>query len=76
MTVFDLKRGEFAEITDITLSGGAKSRLSAIGVVKGAKICALSFSLFKSSVLISCGAVRVGIRKKYAQQISCEKVSV
>ena len=69
MTVFDLKKGEVAKIEKINIEGGARERLSALGIKEGEKIEVLSFSLFRSSVLLSIGAVRVGIRKSLATKI-------
>lgn len=69
MTVFDLKKGDKAKVTAIKLDGGAAARLSALGLKNGTCIQILSFSLFKSAVLISFGAVRVGIRKSLAQKL-------
>lgn len=73
MSVFDLCAGDCAYITDCNLGGSALSRLASLGIVKGKKITVLSFSLFKSSVLIGCGAVRLGIRKSLAVKIGVEK---
>ena len=73
MTVFDLKRGESARITAIKLDGGAAARLSALGLKTGTHVQVLSFSLFKSAVLLSFGAVRVGIRKALAQKLEVQK---
>lgn len=69
MTVFDLKRGEKAKIEKINIEGGARSRLFSLGVKEGGEIEVLSFSLFRSSVLLMAGAVRVGIRKSLANKI-------
>lgn len=69
MTVFNLKKGEIAIIERMNIEGGARSRLSALGIKEGEKIEVLSFSLFRSSVLIMAGAVRVGIRKSLASKI-------
>lgn len=69
MTVFDLKQGDTAEISRINIAGGARARLGALGIKEGERIEVLSFSLFKSSVLIACGAVRLGVRKAFAQKI-------
>ena len=69
MTVFDLKRGERAKIEKINIEGGARSRLFSLGVKEGEEIEVLSFSLFRSSVLLMAGAVRVGIRKSLASKI-------
>ncbi len=69
MSVFDLKAGECARITDIALEGGARSRLDVLGIKVGEKVEVIAFSLFKSSVLISCAAVRIGVRKALAKKI-------
>lgn len=73
MTVFDLKIGESAKISRINLSGGARARLNSLGFFEGATVEVISFSLFKSSVLVSCAAVRVGIRRAMASKIEIEK---
>lgn len=69
MTVFDLKKGEQAKVTAIKLEGGAAARLTALGLKIGTRVQILSFSLFKSAVLVAFGAVRVGVRKRLAEQI-------
>ena len=69
MKVFDLEMGQTAKITRIDLDGSALERLNSLGVAVGGKIEVISFSLLKSSVLISCGAVRVWLRKSLAQKI-------
>lgn len=69
MRLFDLKQGETGQITSISLSGGMKERLNSLGIKVGEIVEVISFSLFKSSVLISCNAVRVGIRKSSAKNI-------
>ena len=73
MTVFDLKKGESAEIVKITIEGGARARLLSLGVKEGERIEVLSYSLFRSSVLILVGAVRLGVRKSLATKISVKK---
>lgn len=73
MSVFDLKKGESAIIKSSNLAGSAATRLSSLGIAVGKKVTVLSFSLFKSSVLISCGAVRLGIRAALAKNIEVEK---
>ncbi|MDE6666737.1 MAG: ferrous iron transport protein A [Clostridia bacterium] len=69
MNVFDLKMGEVAKIKRIDLDGSALERLTALGLNVGEQVEVLSYSLFKSSVLISCNAVRIGIRKPLALKI-------
>ena len=73
MTVFDLKRGESAKIEKINIEGGARARLTALGIKEGKEIEVLSYSLFRSSVLLMAGAVRVGIRKGLASKIFVKK---
>lgn len=73
MSVFDLKKGESAYIKSSNLSGNAYTRLSSLGITAGRKVTVIAFSLFKSSVLLSCGAVRLAIRKSLAKQIEVEK---
>lgn len=72
MNVFDLKAGEVATVKRIDLSGSALERLNALGFKTGEKVEVLSYSLFKSSVLISCNAVRVGLRKPLATKIEVQ----
>lgn len=73
MTVFDLKKGEKARVTNINLQGGAAARLTALGLKIDTWVQILGFSLFKSAVLISFGAVRIGIRKSIANSIQVAK---
>lgn len=72
MSIFDLKAGESAVISRIDVTGGARARLDALGVKVGERAEVIAFSLFKSSVLISCAAVRVGVRKALAKKIEVE----
>ena len=73
MSVFDLSKGESAVIKSCNLSGNAAARLNSLGIAVGKKITVLSFSLFRGSVLISCGAIRLGIRAALAKNIEVEK---
>ena len=73
MSVFDLNKGASAIITGCNFSGNAAARLKSLGITVGKKITVLSFSLFRGSVLIRCGAVRVGLRATIAKNIEVEK---
>ena len=73
MNVFDLKMGEIAKIKRIDLDGSALERLTALGLKVGERVEVLSYSMFKSSVLISCNAVRLGIRKPLALKIEVDR---
>lgn len=72
-SVFNLKTGESGKILAVNVSGNAAARLNSLGITAGKRITVLSYSLFKSAVLIGCGAVRLGIRKSLARQIEVEK---
>ena len=72
-SVFNLRQGESGKILSVNISGNAAVRLNSLGITVGKKITVLSYSLFKSAVLIGCGAVRLGIRKSLAKQIEVEK---
>lgn len=69
MSVYDLKKGESGEIVSVNVDGAAGERLASLGVVKGASLTCLDFSMFKGSVLISVGANRIGLRKVVASRI-------
>ena len=73
MSVFYLSVGESGYIKSCNLTGSAATRLNSLGIAVGKKITVLSFSLFRGSVLIGCGAVRVGIRASLAKNIEVEK---
>ncbi len=73
MSVYELKTGEKGKILSVMAEGAAGTRLSSLGIVKGKEVTVLSFSLFKSSILIECGAVRLGLRKAVALLIEVEK---
>lgn len=73
MSVFDLSAGESAEIVSVNESGAALKRLASLGVVAGAKVTAVAFSLFKSAVLLSVPPVRVSLRRAVAEKIEVKK---
>ncbi|MDE6867518.1 MAG: ferrous iron transport protein A [Clostridia bacterium] len=73
MSVYDLKAGESAKIVKIGISGSGAERLDSLGFAVGKTVTVLAFSLFKTGVLLGCGAVRVGVRKELAKLIEVEK---
>lgn len=72
MSVYNLKAGQSGTIIKINAEGGAAARLQSLGITVGKRVTALAFSLFRSSVLIGCGAVRLGLRKNLAVLIEVE----
>lgn len=74
MDIFDLKKGDFGQIKGIFAMGNTLKRLNSLGIEVNKKIEILSYSLFKSAVLIGCGSVKVGMRKRLAKQIEVVKI--
>lgn len=73
MTVLNLKKGEEAEVVKINASGAEGARLSALGLKIGTHVQVLSYSLFKSSVLLGFGAVRLSMRAPLAGRIEVKR---
>ena len=71
--LYALKRGESGKIIKLGADGNAAARLQSLGITAGKTVTVLAYSLFRSSVLISCGAVRVGIRAALARRVEVEK---
>ena len=72
MSVFDLKKGERATVTEVLLDGAAGERLRSLGINSGAVIEVIAFSLFRGSVLLGVGYNRVAVRKSVAQKIGVD----
>lgn len=73
MDIFSLKIGDFCIIVGLNMQGGILKRLNSLGFEVGKKIQVLSFSLFKSAVLLGCGSIKLGIRKDVATLIEVQK---
>lgn len=69
MGVYSLKRGQSGKILSVAVGGAAEERLKALGVVAGATVKNLGFSLFSGGVLLAVGGVRVGVRRSVAERI-------
>ena len=74
MTVFNLKKRQTAVIKKLNAIGAEKQRLVSLGLKEGAHITVASFSLFKSSVLVFCGATRLALRRALAERIEVDGV--
>lgn len=72
MSVFDLRIGGEGVISSVAVEGTAGERLQSLGVVRGARITCIAFSMFRGSVLIAVGGNRIAIRKEVADKISIE----
>ena len=69
MTAFNLGAGKSAKIINVTAVGSAAERLAALGFTRGRVITVLGYSILSSSVLLSCGAVRLAVRRSLADKI-------
>ena len=74
MSVLDLKEGQKAVIKKILANGGVKSRLQALGVVKGETIKLLKYTFSKETYEIEVGNAKVALRKEEALAIEVEEV--
>lgn len=72
MNVLDIPVNESAKIVKVGVTGAAAERLRALGFVCGRAVTVLGYSIFKSSVLLSCGAVRLAVRKTIAARIEVQ----
>lgn len=72
MSVFSLRVGDGAKITDIAVRGAAEKRLASLGFHRGAEVTVLGFSLFKSCVLLGIGHTRVAVRRSVAEGIEVD----
>ena len=72
MTVWDIEAGKSAKLKRIAAIGGAAERLRSLGFTDGRVVTVLGYSLLKSSVLLSCGSVRLAARRSLAGKIEVE----
>ena len=72
MDVFNIPVGGKAKITSVDAAGVEGARLRSLGIVRGAEIRLLAFSLFKSAALVSVNGARVSIRRRLAARIKVE----
>lgn len=61
-------------MVSVNAEGGALARLNALGIMNGARLEVLAFSLFRTSILVSCSAVRVSMRRTVAEKIEVKPV--
>ena len=67
--VSDLHIGDSAIVVKITAQEPIKGRLSAMGIVKGAKLKVLKHTLAKQTWDVMSGNTKVGLREEEAQNI-------
>ena len=74
--VSDLKIGDSRIIKKITAKEPIRGRLSAMGIIKGAKIKVLKHTLAKQTWDIKIDNTKVGLREEEAENILLEKQDV
>jgi len=72
--VSDLHIGDSATVHKITAQEPIKGRLSAMGIVKGAKLKVLKHTLAKQTWDVMAGNTKVGLREEEAENILVEDV--
>jgi len=72
--VSDLKIGDSAIVKKIIAQEPIKGRLSAMGIVKGAKLKVLKHTLAKQTWDIMAGNTKVGLREEEAENILVEDI--
>jgi len=73
MRLSELPIGERAKIKKIVTGDDAiKSRLHALGIVKGEEVKMLKFTLAKGTYEVIAGDSRVALRKEEAQSVEVE----
>ncbi len=74
--VSDLKIGDSRIIKKITAKESIKGRLSAMGILKGAKIKVLKHTLAKQTWDVKIENTKVGLREEEAENILLENKNV
>jgi Fe2+ transport system protein FeoA len=69
MNLFDLSVGKSCKIVSVNVDSKAKERLYALNIKVGERATSLSFSTFKSTILVQCGPSRIAIRGEVARHI-------
>lgn len=72
MTVWDIEAGKSAKIKRNRGKRRRGRRLRSLGFTDGRVVTVLGYSLLKSSVLLSCGSVRLAARRSLAGKIEVE----
>ncbi len=74
MTLCDLRRGDCAEVLNVTAPEQIKARLSALNLRKGARFALIKVSFRKSVFLVRAGSL-IAIRREAAEWIQVRKIS-
>jgi Fe2+ transport system protein FeoA len=69
MRLSELKIGEKAKIKAIKAESTIKSRLNALGILKGEEVEALKYTLAKGTYEVMVGSSRIALRKEEAESV-------
>ncbi len=69
MNLSQVQQGEYAVVIRVHTQERIKERLKMLNVYENAKIKVVGRSLFKSSLLLEVGGIRLGLRRELAEKI-------
>lgn len=72
MNLYEARKGMLLRISAIKAPGELKQRLISFGVIRGAELEVLEFSLTKRTVEIKVDNTRIALRKEEAEYIEVE----
>ncbi|HIP54482.1 MAG TPA: ferrous iron transport protein A [Sulfurimonas autotrophica] len=72
--LIECEKGERVKVIKLNADHDLKQRLISFGVMKGASIQVVEYSLGKKTVEVKVGKMRIALRAKEAQMIEVEKV--
>ena len=73
MMLSELKPNESGTVVKISADPIIKSRLGALGIVRGEKVVMLKFTLAKNTYEVMAGDSRIALRKEEADSVEVER---
>jgi len=74
MNLTELKKGNRAEILNISADKALKDRLTSFGVMKGEELLLRGCSLAKQTIEIEVGSTLIALRRDEAAKIEVKKI--
>ena len=69
MNLAQIKKGESAVIIRVDAERGVRERLRMLNVFPGSEVRVVRHSLFRSSLMLEVGGIRLGLRRELAEHI-------
>lgn len=69
MNLSQIKKGESAVVIRVDADQNIRERLRMLNVFPSAEVKVVRYSLFRSSILLEVGGIRLGIRRELAEHI-------